>query len=181
MPFSHRENGRSHGRSRGQSVIDQDDHAVAQFHQRPQPESMFPLLQLAPFAGDGLLDHGRRNAEGMDNVVIKKTNIAAGDGAHGQFLVSRHPQFPHQENIQRRLQPPRHFKSDGQTTARQAEHHHFRTVREARQLFRQRPPRLCAILKTKTHKARRKFFNESKAALSHGQYPSSAALPTRAS
>jgi hypothetical protein len=87
----------------------------------------------------------------MNNVFIKNANIAAGNGAHGQFFMSGNTQLTHQKDIQSHIKPLSYLEGDRHAATGQAEDGHIGPVGEARQFFGQRPPRLCAIFKTKAH------------------------------
>jgi len=74
------------------------------------------------------------SAERADHVGIQNPHAARGKRAHCQFLPSRHPQFSHDENIQRRMQLARDLIPDRHTATRQRKHDQVARIAQVRQL-----------------------------------------------
>jgi hypothetical protein len=60
-------------------------------------------------------------------------------------------QLAHQENVQRRIQPPRHLISDWHTASRQSEYDDVRPSGESCELVGQHPACIRAVLESETH------------------------------
>ncbi len=57
-----------------------------------------------------------------DSFGVQDTHPPAADGSHGQFFLSRNPEFTNHENIQRRMKRSCNFKTDRYAASRQSEH-----------------------------------------------------------
>jgi len=70
-----------------------------------------------------LLDRFRRApAERRDHFLVQDPHVAGRDRAHREFLLPRHAELPHHENIQRRRQGTRDFVTHRYAAPRQREH-----------------------------------------------------------
>jgi hypothetical protein len=85
------------------------------------------------------------SAERADHVGIQNPHAARGERAHCQFLPSRHPQFSHHENIQRRMQLARDLITDRHTAARQREHDQVARIAQVHQPPGEKSPGICPI------------------------------------
>jgi hypothetical protein len=94
--------------------------------------------------GDAL-NHLGRDAEGAHDVVVQDDGAAAGDGAHGQFLVAGHAELANEVHVQRCAEGGGHLVRDRHTSPWQGENHRVVTPPVALQQTGDDPARLPPI------------------------------------
>src|SRR5262249_15282232 len=91
------------------------------------------------------VDDCERNLQEVHDIFVEDPHSTGSDGAHSQFLVSGYSQLAHQKDIERCMQHLCHDKADWDTTTRQRQHQHVRTVGVHNQLLGQLLPRVNTI------------------------------------
>src|SRR5207249_7283983 len=129
------QDGSAHGSAGRQAIVDQDDRASMHVKRR----AATTIVQRTPvqfllLLGRYGVDDCEGNLQEAHNVFVENTHSTGGDGAHGQFLVSGDSQFTYQKDIERCVQRLCHGKADRDTTTRQRQHQHVRTVAVHHQL-----------------------------------------------
>ena len=105
-----RQNRRLHRRSGRQAVVDEDDGAIADDGSLPTAAIQHvATFQLEPLAHRHLLDQRMGNAEVANQILAEHFDATCGDRAHRELGMTRHAEFADEEDVQRRLQPRRHF------------------------------------------------------------------------
>lgn len=89
----------------------------------PLAPHQLPLL----FARDRV-NNLTRNGEVVHHALVDDSHAARGDGARREFFLAGHAEFPHQKNIERGTERPRHFVGDQHAAARQRLHGHILTA-----------------------------------------------------
>ncbi len=145
-PLPKRGYGGPHGRAGSQAIVDRDGGAVfdldrwaltAECRLLPDERLELPLCHL--------LELLRADPAGGHYVPVEDANVAGGDRAHGQLLVSWHPELSHHEDVKRSVQRRRDLAGYRDTPARQTENHHVLALRVGRELLRQATTRIVAI------------------------------------
>src|SRR5207249_3006745 len=75
-------------------------------------ELALATLELDALALRDLLDQGLRHAERADDVLVDEAQPAARDRAHRELLLTRQPQLPNEEDVERRAERPRDLRRD---------------------------------------------------------------------
>ena len=140
--------GGAHGRAGRQPVVDEDDRPVPHVGRRAVV-AVGPLapLQLRLLPGGHRLDRLGRDAQRVDHVRVEHARAARGESAHGQLFVAGHPQFAHQEDVERRTERLRDLEADRDAAARQRQHDHVGATGVVLQPGRQLPARIGSIAK----------------------------------
>lgn len=108
-----------HGAAGCDAVIDKNDGFAADFEVLSVLlVGLFTPMEFAQFArGDffnGLLGKMKRRHYGLMN----HAHSAAGDGAKGEFLVTRYAEFAYDQNSKRQMEAPGHSKCNRYSAAR---------------------------------------------------------------
>src|SRR5207247_2697524 len=101
---------RLHRRSRRETVVDDDDRAVAQRGKRPAASvEAVPTTELEVLADRDLLDERARNAKFTDEILGKDADAAGSDGAHRKLGMPGHAELTDEEDVERRVERLSHF------------------------------------------------------------------------
>lgn len=121
--------GCAHGGTRGEAVVHKNDGGIA--HIRPRaiaPVGLLTSLELLAFALGHFLDRLITDATVADHLAVENAGAATGDGAHGEFLLAGHSQFPDNHQVQLCIQMPGDFSGHGNAAAGQCQHYKVFTV-----------------------------------------------------
>jgi hypothetical protein len=137
-PLAERCGGCAHRRAGRQTVI-HEDHRPAPHIGRRSVATVGPLaaFQLRPLFDGDRLDHISRNIQRVDHVPIQHAAATRSNGTHGQLFVARHPQFAHQEHIERRAELMGHLEPDRDAAPRQRQDEQGPTAPVVVQFLRQ--------------------------------------------
>jgi hypothetical protein len=114
---------REGGRAGRDAVVDHDHDAVVDGDHRPltakRARAAVEFGSLSRFdCGDVI----GRHASQAQHVVIQHAHAAFPDRAHRQFRLRRHTEFAHDDDVEWRVERPRHLVGDRDPAARQREH-----------------------------------------------------------
>src|SRR5439155_17177050 len=113
--------GSSHGRARGQSIIDDDDDAVPHLKRCTRAAiEPFASLEFAQFINRNAIDLLIRNPDVGQHVVVEYPHATAGYRAHRQFFMAGNPELSYREDIERRVQFLRDLIRHGNASAWQS-------------------------------------------------------------
>lgn len=141
-----------HRRSGGDTVVDHDHGPACDFRRWPVPPvGEFPPFQLPAFPKCHGLERIALDVQGVDNLIVEYPHAARGERPHGQFFLTRHPEFADEHHIQWRLQKSGDLVSDRHSATRQGKHEHIGPAAIAREFLGQRLPRFSSIVKSRWH------------------------------
>ena len=111
-------------RSGCDAIIDDDGASIAEIEPRP----VAPVLSGAPLQLDTLptfdrVDVDDVEAGGSQHLLVDDTHPSLADGSHGELRLEGHPQFAHDDDVERGAESLRHLEGHGHPAARKAEHH----------------------------------------------------------
>jgi hypothetical protein len=139
-------NGRSHCRSGGQPVVDEDYDTICQLDRFVAVAiGTFPSLELSLFLSRHLFNHNLRNPVPRQDVIVQNTNTAGCDGTHRQLGMPGKAQLPYQEHIKGCIERVSDFECDRYTTAGQREHHEVISALQVSETRRQLNTRMATI------------------------------------
>ena len=117
-----------------QSVVDEDDRAIANQGRRlPRPVQRVTPFKFEPLPNRDLFHERARNPQFCNQVLAQHFDAARGNGAHRKLGMTGHAKFPHEEHIERRIEPARDPVSHRNAAPRQSEHHDIGAARVVRQ------------------------------------------------
>jgi len=107
---------------------------------RPAPAGELPSLP----GGDFVHDLGR-HSEPRQEILVDDAHSAAGDRADGELLLAGHSELANDKDVERSPEGAGDLESDGNSTARQAEHDDVWAACIVPELSRQPAARLRAV------------------------------------
>ncbi|MEY2958626.1 MAG: hypothetical protein RLZZ01_1194 [Actinomycetota bacterium] len=113
---------RSCGRTGGDTVV--DDHHVLppEGTSGPRPtEAIDPSDERDSLTFDDGPEFVARDVRTTDQLVVQDDDSAFPDGTHGQFLLERHAEFPHDDHVERGIEGCCDLGGHRNTTSRQAD------------------------------------------------------------
>jgi hypothetical protein len=138
---------RSHGRTGGQSVVDENDGLAPNVRVRPgEAIGALAPVQLVLFVRGDRRDLAFRDVC-THYVLTDYANPARGNRSHSQLLLARHTQLPYQHEIQGGLQCVGNFVRHRNSTTRQGQHDQVPGACVVPQCGGQLPPRVRAVKK----------------------------------
>jgi hypothetical protein len=140
---------RQHRRTRGQSVVDEDDRAACEIGRGPVTAvGLLAALELAPLLGVDRLDPLGGQVQRLDHGRVEDADAARGDRSERVLLVAGHAELAHEEDVERSLQRARDLVRDGHPAARQGEYDDVVASCVVAQALRKQPPGVRAIPET---------------------------------
>jgi hypothetical protein len=118
---SRRQDGSFHGRSRRQTIVDNEHNSVAEIQFLRLMKFFAILRQAFLFLPDDFGKFRPQRLVGIDYFFVEQDNVIFGEGSHGEFAMLRVADFSHHENFEWAMHHMRHFRRHDHASAGQAD------------------------------------------------------------
>ena len=116
-----------HRRAGGETVIDDEDRLAGDVGRGPPPAiERFTPLELDELSRHHVLDERLGHSGLGQESLVEHSHSATRDCAHGELALPRKAELPHNENVERCVEPLSHFTTDDDASTGQGQHEHVR-------------------------------------------------------